>query len=224
MSKENNNTKLKSKYDFFDKLVEPVRTQAMENTEEVDLITPFHFDDESITSILRQSFSFAHTPEGHKYWIEIHNSLRDGEDKYLAKSKAKLQLKEGDKIVLKSDLVPVQKYNDVLWVEIMKAPSLTVDYICTDGDTFLVCENNMLYGIDMVSHIINDEVINDEVITDRLKHNELEVENEDTRIDYYAGIALSQLMMTSLDIMSIEEICSKAVAIAKGMMNQLNQK
>ncbi len=59
MSKENNNTTLKSKYDFFDKLVEPVRTQAMENTEEVDLITPIHFDDESITSILRQSFSFA---------------------------------------------------------------------------------------------------------------------------------------------------------------------
>jgi len=221
MSKENNNTKLKSKYDFFDKLAEPVRTQAMENTEEVDLITPIHFDDESITSILRQSFSFAHTSEGHKYWIEIHNSLRDGEDKYLAKEKAKskLTLKEGDKIVLKSDLVPVQKYNDVLWVEIMKAPSLTVNYVCTNADTFLVCENNMLYGIDMVSHIINDEPI-----TDKLKHNELEVENDDTRIDYYTGIALSQLMMTSLDIMSIEEICSKAVAIGKGMMNQLNQK
>jgi hypothetical protein len=216
MSKENNNTKLKSKYDFFDKLVEPVRTQAMENTEEVDLITAIHFDDESITSILRQSFSFAHTPEGSKYWIEIHDSLMNGEDKYLAKPK--LQLKEGDKIVLKSDLIPVQKYNDVLWVEIMNAPSLTVEFI-NNKDAFTVCENDMLYGIDMVSHIINDECI-----TDRLKHNEVLFENQDSRIDYYAGIALSQLMMTSLDIMSTEEICSKAVAIAQGIVNRLNQK
>ncbi len=77
----------------------------------------------------------------------------------------------------------------------------------------------MLYGIDMVSHIINDEPI-----TDKLKHNEIEFDNQDTRIDYYTGIALSQLMMTSLEMMSIEEICSKSVAIAKGMMNQLNQK
>jgi hypothetical protein len=215
---------LKTKYDFLNQLVEPVRTKAIENTEEVDLITPIHFDDESIVSILRSAFVWSESAEGFDYWIEIHDSLKNGEDIYLAKSKAKLQLKEGDKIVLKSDLIPVQKYNDVLWVEIMKSPSLTVNYVCTNADTFLVCENNMLYGIDMVSHIINDEVINDEVITDRLKHNELEVENDDTRIDYYAGIALSQLMMTSLDIMSIEEICSKAVAIAKGMMNQLNQK
>jgi hypothetical protein len=176
-------------------------------------------DDESITSILRRAFVFSDTPEGFKYWVNIHNSLRDGEDKYLAKAKAKLQLKEGDKVVLKSDLIPVQKYNDVLWVEIMKAPSLTVEYVCAHNDTFLVCENQMLYGIDMVSHIINDETI-----TDKLKHNEVPFDNQDTRIDYYAGIALSQLMMTSLDIMSTEEICSKAVAIAKGMMNQLNQK
>jgi len=210
-------TTMKSKYDFFNQLVEPVRTQAMDNTEEVDLVTPIHMDDESITSILRSAFVFSDTPEGFKYWVNIHNSLRDGEDKYLAKPK--LQLKEGDKIVLKSDLIPVQKYNDVLWVEIMNSPSLTVEYVSAHNDTFLVCENQMLYGIDMVSHIINDEVI-----TDKLKHNEIEFENQDTRIDYYAGIALSQLMMTSLDIMSTEEICSKAVAIAQGMINQLNKK
>jgi hypothetical protein len=212
-------TTLKTKYDFLNQLVEPVRTQAMLNANQEDLITPMHDGFEAIHHAVRSAFVWSESAEGSDYWIEIHDSLAHGEDKYLAKAKSKLQLKEGDKIVLKSDLVPVQKYNDVLWVEIMNAPSLTVNYVCTNADTFLVCENNMLYGIDMVSHIINDEPI-----TDKLKHNELEVENEDTRIDYYTGIALSQLMMTSLDIMSIEEICSKAVAIGKGMMNQLNQK
>lgn len=210
-------TTAKTKYDFLNQLAEPVRTKAMLNANQEDLITPMHDGYESVYHAIRSAFVWSESAEGSDYWIEIHDSLMRGEDRYLAKSKVKLQLKEGDKIVLKSDLIPVHKYNDVLWVEIMNKPSLTVK--CVDGDTFLVCENPMLYGFDMVSHIINDEPI-----TDKLKHNELEVENEDTRIDYYAGIALSQLMMTSLDIMSVEEICSKSVAIAKGMMNQLNQK
>ena len=73
------NTKGKKPAEWFKMLKEPYRSQAIENINSEFINLYF----KSISDALGSTFTWVDTPQGHKQWIDIHESITAGETTYL---------------------------------------------------------------------------------------------------------------------------------------------
>jgi hypothetical protein len=248
MSKENNNKSMKSYFDFFNQLVEPVRTQAINNTAEKDLHTPECMSYETFAAVLRSAFVWSDTPEGGKYWMDIHDSLASGDDCLISKpSEPEIQtsteesvapeptvinintINVGDTIILRDDLVNCDKYGGIMYCDIlMNANKLTFkeSYFLelTDG-TFYCNENDYLYHTDMVKEVIPCDKLRIQEQPTQEKEAFVADKYTPSRLDYFAGMAMQGLLSApDSEQYSIAELAGTAVCIANEMIRELNKK